>query len=125
MKKNLIFALCFVILSVFSCYGKSLIVFDKTEHDFGKVRKKAVVKHTFNFENKGSSTLVIDRIKAGCSCTGTLLSENEIPAGGNGKLEIELEADSSGEMIRKIYVYTNDPNNEMITITVKATVIDE
>jgi len=65
MKNNLFFTLCFIILSVISCYGKSLIIFDKTEYDFGKIRKNTTVKHTFNFENKGTSTLTIERIKAG------------------------------------------------------------
>ena len=65
MKKNLLFMLCFVILSAISCDGKSSISFDKIEHDFGKIRKNTVVKHTFHFENKGKSTLIIDRIKAG------------------------------------------------------------
>jgi hypothetical protein len=65
MKNNLLFTFCFIILSVTSCAGKSLIIFDKVEYDFGKIRKNAVVKHTFNFENKGTSTLTIERIKAG------------------------------------------------------------
>jgi len=65
MKKNLIFTLCFIILSVISCYGKSRIVFDKTEHDFGKIRANAVVKYTFKFENRGSDTLFIEKIKSG------------------------------------------------------------
>ena len=65
MKKNLFFILCFIILSAISCDGKSSMIFDKIEHDFGKIRKDAVVKHTFHFENKGESTLIIERIKAG------------------------------------------------------------
>ena len=65
MKNNLFFALCFIVLFTISCDGKSNIVFDKTEHDFGKIRKEAVIKHTFNFENKGTSTLIIEKIKAG------------------------------------------------------------
>jgi hypothetical protein len=65
MKNNLIFTLCFIILSAISCDSKSLIVFDKTEHDFGKIRTNAAVKHTFNFKNKGSEILIIERIKAG------------------------------------------------------------
>jgi len=65
MKKNLIFTLCFIILSVSVCNSKSMIIFDKTEHDFGKIRKEAVVKHTFNFKNEGTELLIIDRIKAG------------------------------------------------------------
>ena len=65
MKKNLFFGLCFMILSTISCDGKSGIIFDKIEHDFGKIRKDAIVKHTFNFENRGNSILIIERIKAG------------------------------------------------------------
>jgi len=65
MKKNLFFALCFIILSAISCDAKSSIIFDKIEYDFGKIRKDSTVKHTFNFENKGKSTLIIERIKAG------------------------------------------------------------
>ena len=64
MKKNLLFTLCFIILFAISCDGKSLIFFDKIEHDFGEIHKDAVVKHAFNFQNKGSSTLIIERIKA-------------------------------------------------------------
>jgi len=126
MKNNLFLTLCFVVLSAVLCYGKSLIVFDKIEYDFGKIRKEAVVKHTFNFKNEGSSTLIIERIKVGCGCTGTLLSEKEVPAGGSGKIDVELHANPySGEMVKTIYVYTNDPKNNMITITLKAAVIDE
>jgi hypothetical protein len=65
MKKNLLFTLCCIVLFAISCDGKSLIFFGNIEHDFGKVHKDAVVKHAFNFQNKGSSTLIIERINAG------------------------------------------------------------
>ena len=65
MKKNLLFMLCFIIFFAISGESKSLIIFDKIEHDFGEIPKETTVKHTFNFQNKGSSTLIIERIKAG------------------------------------------------------------
>ncbi|PKL19167.1 MAG: hypothetical protein CVV49_01990 [Spirochaetae bacterium HGW-Spirochaetae-5] len=49
-----------------------------------------------------------------------------MPAGGSGQLEIEFHTDMRpGESIKTIYVYTNDPGNKVIKITVKATVKDE
>lgn len=125
MKKNLLCVLIFMLLPVTFCAAKPAIIFDKTVHDFGKADKESVLKHTFTFKNTGKDTLIIDRVNATCSCTGTLLSEKEIPAGGSGKLEIELHTNPNpGEMIRTIKVYTNDPDNKLIKIVVKATVIE-
>ena len=126
MKKFLFGILLFVILPVISCEAKSSAVFDEAIHDFGKISKDSSVKYTFNFKNTGKSTLVIERIKTSWGCTGTLLSDKEIPAGGSGKLEIELHTDMKiGEIIKTIYVYTNDPDHKMIKLVIKATVLDE
>lgn len=125
MKKFLLCILFFMLLPVTFCAAKSIILFEKTVHDFGKVDKESVLKHTFTFKNIGNDTLVIDRVNATCSCTGTLLSDKEIPAGGSGKLEIELHTNANpGEMIRTIKVYTNDPDSKLIKIIVKATVVE-
>ncbi|HNX24279.1 MAG TPA: DUF1573 domain-containing protein [Spirochaetota bacterium] len=125
MKKYLFCILLIVLLPVIFCEAKSVIVFEETSYNFGKVNKEAVLKHTFIFKNTGKDTLVIERVRASCSCTGTLLSEREIPSGESGKLEIELNTETNlGEMMRTIRVYTNDPNNKLIKIVVKATVIE-
>lgn len=124
MKKILPCILFFILSLEIFCSAKSIILFEKTVHDFGKVNKESVLKHVFTFKNTGKDTLVIERVNAFCSCTVTLLSEKEIPAGGSGKLEIELHTDANpGEMIRTIKVYTNDPDNKQIKIVVKATVV--
>ena len=123
MKKYLLWTLFFIMATVIFCEAKPVIIFEKTEYDFGKVEKESVLKYTFVFKNNGKDTLVIDRVNASCSCTGTLLSDKEIPAGAGGKLEIELHTDTMpGEIIRTVKVYTNDPDNKIIKIVVKATV---
>lgn len=123
MKKYPLYALIFIMATVIFCEAKPVIIFEQTLFDFGKVERESVLKHTFIFKNNGKDTLIIDRVNASCSCTGTLLSEKEIPVGGSGKLEIELHTeDNTGELIRTIKVYTNDPDNKLIKIVVKATV---
>ena len=125
MKKYLSGFLFFILLPAVFCEAKSVIVFNELVHDFGKVNKESVVRHTFTFKNNGKDKLVIDRVRTSCSCTGTLLSEREIQAGGTGKLEIELDTENnSGEMIRTINVYTNDPDNKIIKLVVKAMVVE-
>ncbi len=46
-----------------------VITFEKTNHDFGTIHEKDVVKTTFTFKNTGNAPLLITRIKASCGCT--------------------------------------------------------
>jgi len=62
--KIILMALCAALLLV-SCETQALIIFDKTEHNFGGVKKDSTVSYTFTFTNRGSGTLVIERIKSG------------------------------------------------------------
>ena len=126
MKKYLLCATFFILTTVIFCEAKPVIVFEQMVYDFGKVDQESILRHTFIFKNKGKDTLIIDRVNATCSCTGTLLSEREIAAGESGKLEIELHTeDNTGEMTRTIKVYTNDPDNKIIKIVIKATVTEK
>ena len=117
-----IFTLVFF-AAIVSCDGKPAADFKNTSHDFGTVKKNSSYSYTFQFRNTGSSTLIIERIKAGWGCTGTLLSSKEIPAGGSGQLNVELHTDErEGEMTKTISVFTNDPVKGIIKISIKANV---
>ena len=63
-KKHVFVPLIFIFF-VFSCYKKPRIEFNEIIHDFGQVSQKTELKHIFNFKNTGSSTLTIEKIKAG------------------------------------------------------------
>jgi hypothetical protein len=65
MKNYLFYIFLILLLPVISCDAKAAIVFDDTVHDFGKLKTESTAKHTFNFKNTGTGTLVIERIKAG------------------------------------------------------------
>lgn len=63
--KILIILSILLVFALNSCDGRPVAHFKETTHDFGKVQKSSTVTHTFYFTNKGKSTLVIERIKAG------------------------------------------------------------
>lgn len=122
-KKIIYYSTGFLFLFAISCFGKPAIQFEKLVHDFGKVKQESELKYIFTFSNVGTSTLLIEKITAGWGCTGVLLSKKDIPAGGEGKIEVILKTGSNKEKISKnIYVYTNDENNKMVTLKVEATV---
>lgn len=128
MKRKILIVMAAIIFTGITAFSgnkedKPKIFFDKTAFDFGKIQKKTTVTHTFTFKNKGKATLIIDRVMRGCACTKINISSKEIPAGGGGKLEVELNTDyDEGKIKKKIFVYSNDPVNAMVELTVQADV---
>jgi len=123
-KKAILFFLTIFISGAFAfSEGVPVLVFDKKTFNFGKIEQNTTVRHTFIFRNKGKSTLLIDRVMRGCGCTKINLSSKEIPAGEEGKLEVELNTEHcEGKISKQIFVYSNDPVRPMTELTVKADV---
>ena len=101
------------------------IQFEKLEHDFGTVRQKTVVRETFAFTNTGDATLVIEKLETSCFCLKTVLSRKEIPAGESGSIEVAFHTLTFKDaVIKSVYVYTNDRNNEIVKIKLTANVME-
>ena len=101
-----------------------ILVFSETEHDFGEVKQKQSVKHIFKFKNKGDALLVIDKVKATCGCTGTLLSKDEIQPGEEGEIKVTFNTGmSSGKKNKQIYVHSNDPSQPAAKLQIMANII--
>ncbi|NLV67887.1 MAG: DUF1573 domain-containing protein [Spirochaetes bacterium] len=50
-----------------------------------------------------------------------LLSAKEIPAGGRGEIQTELQLDRhTGEITKTVRVFTNDPEHPMVKLILKA-----
>jgi len=122
-KKILILILILTAASVFSD-GKPVIVFNHTSFNFGKIYKNTTVNHTFYFYNKGKEVLIIDRVMRGCACTTVTLSSKEIPPGKGGTLEVQFNTEySNGKETKLFYVYSNDPDHEVVKLMVKADIL--
>jgi hypothetical protein len=100
------------------------LVFDELEHDFGEIKQQSNVKHVFTFRNDGNGLLVVDNVKASCGCTGTLLSNKEIPPGESGEIEVSFRSGlKRGKQKKSISVYSNDPQNPTIKLYIMANII--
>jgi hypothetical protein len=115
-----------VIISHSSCFSSPRIQFEKNSHDFGELAQEMTVKEVFIFKNTGNSLLIIGKIESGWGCTGALLTQKEIPAGGEGKIEVSLSTGQrSGDIIKNIVIHTNDPKNKKVKLTLKAFIVED
>lgn len=90
--------------------------------DFGTVDEGSVLTYTFFFRNTGSDTLDVI-VRSTCGCTAALLSDKNVPPGGIGKVRMEFKTqDRKGATSQSINVRTNDPTNQMLTLTMTAIV---
>ncbi len=100
------------------------LVFDEMEHDFGEIKQQEEVKHIFKFRNEGDALLVVEEVKPSCGCTGTLLSAEKIPPGGEGEIEVTFKSGrSSGKKKKYISVISNDPSKPVEKIYIMADIV--
>lgn len=91
--------------------------------DFGVLHSSASVDRVLRISNSGSDTLRITNVSGSCGCTGTLLSDGDIPPGGSGTLKITFDpAKFSGGVEKVVSMRTNDPAEPNPHITFTATV---
>lgn len=99
-------------------------VAERTSYDFGNVVQDSVVKKTFTIINEGSDTLTINNIKVSCGCTAAVAGKKEL--GPLESTEIKVSFDSKGKIGRQnkiITVFTNDPNNGIIKISITGNIL--
>jgi len=110
---------------IFSGYLKALnepkIIFDNKKIDFGRAKQGAELTHKFSFENAGGSLLTIEKIRTSCGCTAALASKESLKPGEKGNVEVTFNTRGySGEVAKYVYVYTNDPGNPRVILSVSA-----
>jgi hypothetical protein len=94
------------------------------EHDFGESYKGEVLTHRFEIKNTGKSDLIIRRVKSDCGCTVGNYSKEVIKKGKTGFIEVKLNTKDLRFNVQKdVFVYTNDPKQPEILLTVKTRTI--
>ncbi|MCB0683900.1 MAG: DUF1573 domain-containing protein [Saprospiraceae bacterium] len=68
------------------------IEFTQTEFDFGEIDEGGVIKHTFEFTNKGAIPLLISDARSTCGCTVPDWPKEPIPPGGSGEIRVEFRS---------------------------------
>jgi len=100
-----------------------IIRFENTTHDFGAVAPGSASSCEFKFCNDGKGTLVISNIGKSCGCTVPELAKKDYAPGECGTLKVTYNADkAAGARSRRLTVYSNDPNNPNVELTIKAVI---
>jgi hypothetical protein len=95
------------------------LTFSETAYDFGRVAQGAPVEHRFAFTNDGGSELSVVNLRAACDCTATLLGGRDFPPHAGGAVQARFDTDAVyGPQRRTVTVYSNDPTQRSVMLTV-------
>jgi len=100
------------------------LMFEKSQHDFGKIYEGKIVEFTFKFKNIGKGVLEIKNVKTTCGCTAAVVNGKKLNPGEEGTIRIEFDsANRFGRTSRNIIVTSNDPDEGIKTLTIYADII--
>lgn len=99
------------------------ISFPEREFDFGTISQQSRVSHTFVVQNTGDAPLKLISAKGSCGCTAALISDDLIPPGGEGKIEVTFSTGHrKGQQSKTVTVASNDPVTPSATVHISAVV---
>lgn len=131
MNKKLILTilvLSLVVITGCANIGPSISV-NFQKNDFGEINPaNGKVSKILQLTNEGKSELVIDAISTSCGCTTAVADKLNLMPGESTNLNITYDPwvheGFTGEIVRVVYVQSNDPNNKEIEIDFAGTVLD-
>lgn len=99
------------------------ISLSEEEWNFGKIKEDERPVHIFTIKNIGREDLIINRVRAACGCTATMLSSDNIPPGKSAELKVTFNPTGYNGLVKKdIYLESNDPQLPKAKITIIADV---
>ena len=130
MKKNaLLLGMLAVTLALAACSGQSPeIVLGADAFEFGEVVNGVIAEKDLTITNNGGVPLIIEEVSTSCGCTMAEVNPSAINPGESGVLHIEFDSGAhgpelTGELMRQIFLQTNDPDNPEVVITFSAVVV--
>lgn len=107
--------------------GSPRIQVTPNSYNFGDIPKE-LVEHTFVVKNIGNSPLLIKRISTSCGCTKATIDSEEILPNQAANLLVTMdpnlmEEEIEGDVLRIVYIKSNDPDNPETEIEIRANVV--
>lgn len=126
MKCFAVFILAIIIGSNHVCSQtvSNVLIFEEPVFDFGEIlEQNGVVSHTFVFENKGKTPILINDVVSGCGCTNHEYSKEPIRPGQKGAITIGYNPYyRPGFFSKEIIIFSNN-GKHISRIWIKGTVI--
>jgi hypothetical protein len=111
-----------VLLAQAAPAGKPKAVAVEPIGDVGNVAKGDNATHDFTIKNDGTADLQITNVQPACGCT-VARYDKLIAPGKTGSIHVVVDTTTfTGAIAKSVTVYTNDPENPQIQLTVRAKV---
>lgn len=115
-------ALLFFSLFINPLLSQPKMEWESTKHNFGAVKRGAVVRVTYKVRNTGSAPLLLQRAEFECSCTSAEITQQPIMPGQSGTLTLIFNtATVYGRQDRVAEIISNVPG-EPVRLRYKANV---
>lgn len=102
-----------------------MLVVDKYEVNFFKVKKGTEVEYPVLVQNKGKKNLELRYIQSNCSCVLANADKQILKPGEKASITIKLITEGrSGSQNKAITIYTNDPRNPVQRVTITGVIED-
>jgi len=99
--------------------GVAKVSIDNPHHEFGVMDVDDEGRHDFIFTNEGTGPLILAVDDTSCRCTASKVHRGEVPPGESTKVSLKWTADEHiGKYRQTAKIRTNDPNNQMVELTV-------
>jgi hypothetical protein len=103
--------------------AKTTWKFDKSEHDFGKLKQGESAEYKFKFTNTGKEPLIIENAQGSCGCTVPNYPKEPIAPGASGTIDVRFNSAGKNGAQQKTVTLTANTDPSITTIlTIKADV---
>jgi predicted double-glycine peptidase len=93
------------------------MLFEEYLYHFGKADQNQKIEHIYKLKNTGKEKLIISKVRTTCGCMTALLSDKEIPAGGEGEIKVTFDiGQRRGKQTQTIYVHSNDSDEPLVKL---------
>lgn len=99
------------------------------EHNFGTINYGQTVEKTFQITDVGQKELKILSVSTSCGCTTAKITRQIIQPGEKIELSVSYQTDAmtgahaKGDQERRIFIKSNDPDNPLAIVQIKAKVL--
>lgn len=99
------------------------ISFEKDSHNFGEVPIHGNTTYTFEFKNTGNEPLVIQQVKAPCSCTVADWPKEPVLPGKKASIQVKYDSNRVGPINKSFQVLSNASNEPSKSLFIKGKVL--
>ncbi len=100
--------------------AKTSIQFEKTEHDFGKIKQGDEAEYKFKFTNTGKEPLIIENAQGSCGCTVPSYPKEPVAPGASGEILVKFNSAGKSNAQQKTVTLTANTEPIQTVLTIKA-----